>query len=47
MNKTDKPAEEKKSAPEIEPNKSSSEDLQLIPQFIAGLAEKIRDSVFY
>ena len=47
MNKTDTPAEEKKSAPEIEPSKSSSEDLQLIPQFIAGLAEKIRDSVFY
>jgi hypothetical protein len=47
MNKTDKPVEEKKSAVALVEEPDSTDKLQLIPQFIAGLAEKIRDSVYY
>jgi len=44
MSKTDKQAEEMKSGTQAEEEVGG---LQLIPQFIAGLAEKIRDSIFF
>lgn len=46
MSKTDKPAEEKKSNT-VSTEEHESGSLQLIPNFIAGLAEKIRDSIFF
>ena len=47
MSKSDKPVEEKKSSGNPIEEQDHSGSLQLIPQFIAGLAEKIRDSIFF